>query len=309
MFSFSWWNKSVEPAIVGPPRLSEDLEREIFLLAAFQAPLKIVANHILVAKRTRLWLEPLLYRTILVLQYDRVRHQLEQRLRRKPGSVLRDGPRNLLIALGEEKEDVAYAEMLLLRCTGVQNLSFHPPLRHSRRFLPAMKGMTDLRRVCTQLQELFDGAIGSVDLQLLPFAKLTHLLLFDEMVNCSESDAAHLAQQLACLPALTHAAVSGKIPHYLPLAILSVSSLRILVNLRQDTRLRTVQMMYERELKDVNDIRFVIAPVDIWVREWEAATKGAPDFWAVAERFVEAKQSGAISSGSDKYWTDDDMTV
>lgn len=81
-------------------------------------------------------------------------------------------------------------------------------------------------------------------------------------------------------------------------------------------------MLYERELSDIQDARFVIMPFG--VGEWEDAARGMKDdFWVEAERFVDGKRrkqfpgtllfivayGGLTFSVAERFWTDEDMTV
>ncbi|KAJ7062542.1 hypothetical protein C8F01DRAFT_1134516 [Mycena amicta] len=308
MFLLSRLTRPSQPAISGPPRLPEDLERQILLLAASEDTTSIPAL-VRVAKRTQLWLEPLLYRVLVLLEYSDSLAFIEDRLKRKPDSVWHDGPRHLYLSLGDDERSVSALETLLRKCTEVEDLNFFLPAYQSRRFLAPLDGMTNLKRLHIGLQRLFDGSLAGIDLGRPAFANLTHLLLFDQLEHCTESDATYLSHQLSLLPALTHIATWGSIPGHLVLSILSSSpSLRIFVSLRQDMRQLTVQTMYERQLNGVTDVRFVIMPLAIWIQEWEDAARGLKESsWVEAERFVEGKRLGDIDR--DKYWTDDDMTV
>ncbi|KAJ7073189.1 hypothetical protein C8F01DRAFT_1106414 [Mycena amicta] len=332
MFLVEWWKTLTATPISGPPRLPEDLEREIFLLAASDAargtldqnwgvfqtgwsePTRTSIPALMrVAKRTHLWLEPLLYRVLVLLDYTDNAKFIKDRLKNKPPHIWRDGPRYLFLALGDESPNVAVMKELLGKCTGIQDLNFYPPDDHPRAFLPLLDAMKSLRILSTELQALFDDSIHSIDLSRPAFAGLTHLMLFDDLQGCSEADGQHLAPQLALLPHLTNLALVGSVPQHVVLAILSTSDdtntpLRVLVNRRQDLRRWTVQTLYERELSAVQDVRFVIMPFGVWVGEWEDAARGMKvPFWVEAERFVEWKRRKEIPA--ERFWTDEDMTV
>ncbi|KAJ7932124.1 hypothetical protein B0H13DRAFT_810119 [Mycena leptocephala] len=322
MFLLQWWNNLTASPISGPPRLPEDLEREIFLLAAsdtacgssldqnWGAPSRTsIPTLMRVAKRTHRWLEPVLYRILLLLDYPDNTKFIQDRLKNKPPHIWRDGPRYLFLALGDESPNVAVMKELLEKCTGIRDLNFNPPDDHPRLFLPQLDAMTGLRSLSTELQALFDDSILSINLSRPAFAGLTHLMLFDDLPACSEADGQHLAQQLALVPQLTNLALVGSVPQHTVLAILSAcedTRLRILVNRRQDLCQWTVQMLYERELSDIQDARFVIMPFG--VGEWEDAARGMKDdFWAEAERFVDGKRRKQFPA--ERFWTDEDMTV
>jgi hypothetical protein len=266
-----------------------------------------------------------LYRVLLLLDYPDNTKFIQDRLKNKPPHIWRDGPRYLFLALGDESLNVAVMKELLGKCTGIRDLNFYPPDDHPRLFLPQLDAMTGLRSLSTELQALFDDSILSINLSRPAFAGLTHLMLFDDLPACSEADGQHLAQQLALVPQLTNLALVGSVPQHIVLAILSAcddTRLRILVNRRQDLCRWTVQMLYERELSDIQDARFVIMPFG--VGEWEDAARGMKDdFWVEAERFVDGKRrkqfpgtllfivayGGLTFSVAERFWTDEDMTV
>ncbi|KAJ7059496.1 hypothetical protein C8F01DRAFT_1370418 [Mycena amicta] len=232
----------------------------------------------------------------------------QDRLKRKPDSVWRDGPRHLCLSLGDDERTVCAPETLLRKCTEVEDLNFFLPAYQPRRFLAPLDGMMNLKRLHIQLERLFDGALSRIDLSRPDFANLTHSLTSS---TTASSRTPHISLTTPTLrpPSLIHIAMCqwSSIPQHLVLSILSSPTLRIFVSLRPDTRRLTVQTMYERELTGVTDVRFVIMPLVIWIREWEDAARGLKEsFWAGAERFVEGKRRGEIDL--DKCWTDDDMT-
>ncbi|KAF7299938.1 hypothetical protein HMN09_01001500 [Mycena chlorophos] len=312
MFLVNWFERLTTTPISGPPRLPEDLEREIFLLAALDdAQGTSIPSFLRVAKRTRLWLEPVLYRVMLLLDYRDNAKFIAHRLKTKPAQIWHDGPRHLFLALGDESTNVPVMLDLLVKCTELRNITFYPPDDHPRAFLPALDGMNALGKLSTELGALFDNSIASIDLSRSGFARITHLMLFDDLPSVSAADAEHLAGQLTLLPELTHLALAGGVEQHLLLTILAALSderLRVLVNRRTDTRRRSVQMLYEDELSGVTDVRFVIMPFGLWVREWEQAARGMKDeFWVEAEGFVEDKRKRRIPA--DQFWTDASMTV
>ncbi|KAF7329650.1 hypothetical protein MKEN_00228000 [Mycena kentingensis (nom. inval.)] len=303
----SWFKSPPPAAISGPPILPEDLERHILLIAGGdnRANLNALMS---VAKRARLWIEPLRYR-IWVLYFQDVEHA-KRLLHNKPDSVWRDGPRHVFLSNGDELQDADFVEGLLHKCTGIRNLSLYAPSDQPERVLAALDGLRDLRELSTDLAGYFGGSLGAVDLARPAFERLTHLSLMDELEGCAEDDGAHLAQQLALLPVLTHIALVDDLPAHLANAILTSKrdGLRVLVNLRQDTWRWPVRVMYERTFGDVTDARFVIAQLGMWIQRWEDVARGeAIGFWKQAETFVEKKRRGEIPA--DVYWTEKDMTV
>ncbi|KAF7303463.1 hypothetical protein MIND_00575100 [Mycena indigotica] len=313
MFLAEWWLRLTYPPVAGAPRLPEDLEREIFIRAALADTRGTHIPRLLrVAKRVHSWLEPYLYRVLLLLDYTDNAKFIADRLTSKPPHIWRDGPRHLFLALGDDSPNVTVMRELLSACPRLEDINFYPPDDQPGVFLPALRGMEELRQLSTELAALFDRTrgISSIDLTGPGFAALTHLMLFDDLPFVTEFEATHLSTQLALLPALTHLALVGTIQKHLVIAILTTcdATLRVLVNRRPDLRRHTVQTMYERELSGVTDVRLVIMPFGVWVGEWEDAARGVKDdFWVEAEQFVAQKRQKQIDA--DTFWTDENMTV
>ncbi|KAJ7477026.1 hypothetical protein B0H11DRAFT_2234979 [Mycena galericulata] len=296
---FSWISSRTPSGALPntPPRLPEDLEREILEIVAFQHP-ETIPTLVRIARRTLLWLEPLLYR-VLVLLDDAATVRIQDRIKRKPAALWRDGPRHLFLSVQSHPE---FARTLLSRCTGLEDLMLYCDAERPREFLPALEAM-QLRRLGVDMSDFF-GAQAKMDLCGPAFASITHLLLMDDRFGAADLDVC--AAQLAALPALTHLALADDVPRELMLAVLErCPALYVLVNLRNNFQRHTVQFV-AREL-GVEDPRLVILALDMFTEEWVAGAKGGEDFWVRADRFVDKKRKGEIDAAT--YWIDDDQIV
>ncbi|KAJ7430451.1 hypothetical protein B0H11DRAFT_2135846, partial [Mycena galericulata] len=216
------WISAKDPSGVlpdTPPRLPEDLEREIFEIVAFQHP-ETIPTLVRIARRTIPWLEPLLYR-VLVLLDDAATVRIQDRIERKPAELWRDGPRHLFLSAQSDPE---FARNLLSKCTGLEDLMLFCDADRPREFLPALDAMR-LRRLGVDMSHLFGGH-AKMDLRGPAFAGLTHLLLMD--IHFSDADVC--STQLSFLPSLTHLALIEYVSRELMLAVLDrYAVLRVLV--------------------------------------------------------------------------------
>ncbi|KAJ7889762.1 hypothetical protein B0H13DRAFT_1578090, partial [Mycena leptocephala] len=181
------------------PALPLDLERHIFELCACSRPV-VIPKLMLVAWRVKEWVEPLLYRTIIISPsysnskmiegYPGFTKQIVSTvMHSKPAVFFRDSVRHLLLhAVSDD-----FVRYLLSTCTGVENLwapnagcalvefSTTPfPLKHLyTRFVPLFHDVPSTSPIFDQLTnlELIGPPSEQVDisskLSLLP--RLTHL--------------------------------------------------------------------------------------------------------------------------------------
>ncbi|KAJ7431522.1 hypothetical protein B0H11DRAFT_2210229 [Mycena galericulata] len=289
-------NSSAAP-LDTPQRLPEDLEREILEIVAFKHP-ETIPTLVRIARRTLLWLEPLLYRVLLLLDDDAI-DRIQDRIERKPAALWRDGPRHLFLSVQSPQE---FARNILSRCTGLEDLMLSCDSGRPREFLPALEAM-QLRRLGVDMSDFFGGQ-AKMDLRGPAFSSITHLLLMDD--HFGDADVDVCATQLAVLPSLTHLALVDGVPRELMLAVLErCAALYVLVNLRNNFRRHTVQFV-AREL-GIEDPRLVILALGMFTKEWVAGAKGGEDFWVRADTFVDKKRKGEIDAAT--YWIDDDQIV
>ncbi|KAF7300339.1 hypothetical protein HMN09_00917200 [Mycena chlorophos] len=315
--------EAVAATLADGPRLPEDLERDIFLYAAqatsglddgdsaqVEVDVETVKRLVLVAKRTRDWLQPLLFRSLVLVEHTSQTRlpALSFLLSSKPAEFWAHGPRTIVLNVAFGPDDAAVVLPLLKACTRLERLTIASPDSERRRLLLCLAKMTELKRLSAELGMLFDHTIGSVDLSMpvFPGHTLTHLSLLDELYGISPSEEAHLASQLSTLSELRYLALYGMVAASFLLGVLaSCPRLRLLANRFPDSGRTTVQTMYERHLTTVTDVRFVIMPHGRLNAEWEEGDK--QDWWDEAERFVEEKKQGKIDAG--RFWTDENMII
>ncbi|KAJ7142651.1 hypothetical protein C8R44DRAFT_865972 [Mycena epipterygia] len=294
------------------PRLPEDLERKILEIVAFEDHASI-PTLLPVAKRTLSWLEPVLYRVLVLLDDPRTISRVRDLIARKQDSLWRDGPRHLFMAIKSSPDD---ANALLSKCSNVEDLVVYCDRTQPRRFLPHLQVMP-LRRLSIDMADMF-GSRAAMDLRSAAFTGLTYLLLMDDLLqDVPEEDQDvfrpddevpedHWITKIAHLPCLTHLAFVEEVPREMLDTVLKRSStLQVLVNLRLDLRRMPVQSLHRR--LRIEDERFVIMPFVTWAEDWEAGARTGKDFWASADEFIAAKRRKEIDAGT--YWTDDDMMV
>ncbi|KAJ7915063.1 hypothetical protein B0H13DRAFT_2001033 [Mycena leptocephala] len=268
------------------PRLPPELERHIFELAAL-TDRKRIPSYLRVAHRVHLWIEPLLYDTVLL---DHPTHPPNTRRppdeRRLTPADTRDAAFlashvHHLNLSGSIPHDQLHA--LLAACTGTGTLALWLPLPRPPNMLPLLLA-TPLKRLSADLAYLFGGALR-VDLGHAAFAALTHL----ELLTAPFDDWG-LHAGLARAPALTHLAFRDKFhPCVLRGALAHCRGLRA-VGVIWSARRSAVDV---RE-GEVVDARLFMTICRDHVEEWETSVRGGWDIWARAEEFIAKKEAGEI---------------
>ncbi|KAJ7671208.1 hypothetical protein B0H17DRAFT_1085256 [Mycena rosella] len=216
------------------PRLPPDLERDIFELDALENR-RSVPRLLRVARRVKLWIEPLLYRVVFLSEgkaypHGKVESDSENivftplimaaAIEQHPAWFFHTHARHLYIDCGAysdpptsirfmDRDPMTPGERpgtpqerasMLAACTGVINVMLLNILE-PQTLLPALSRMP-LQQLQANLGSLFgDGADPApVDFTVPLFANITHLAVFDD-VTLRVTD---WAQGLALLPRLTH---------------------------------------------------------------------------------------------------------
>ncbi|KAJ7744069.1 hypothetical protein DFH07DRAFT_963905 [Mycena maculata] len=292
----------VKPRLMRPlPALPLEIEQEIFEWRAISDPSSITVL-MRVSRRVRLWVEPYLYRVIMVgawPPYSIMKDDILGVTQSKPASFYRDAVRHLYLREVQEPRFSWSPEVLQL-CSRTHNLaaaggSANPTL------IPILLQM-DLRRLSLSLGELFGGA-ERIDLKHPLFNYITHLDIFDDIPEADTQIVPHIA----ALPVLTHLCMNNHVPADILRALLSdCPSLNIFVNLWH--WYRTPSGRIQARNPPLRDARFVVGVYRDYAREWEAGARGEePDFWTIAEDFVAQKRSGAIPES--RYWMVDEDEV
>ncbi|KAJ7613623.1 hypothetical protein DFH06DRAFT_1242449 [Mycena polygramma] len=247
------------------PVLPTDLEREIFEITAVRYP-RSIPRLVLVAQRVKIWIEPMLYRTLSVVESayrfqdtQTLRIEVDASLHSKPASFLRSHVRH--VALSKIPTDMAAS--ILSVCTEATSLAiFQTPAAPT--LLPLLVPMP-LSRLSVGLAELFGRP--TVDFGHPIFARLTHLDIFE-----AGWDSDHMVSGLSGLPRLTHLSFNpdpNETTPRVPDILASCELLQVLVILFPD----------ENDMRDVgdeykcfsDDLRFVTMVVMITWRIGRAA--------------------------------------
>ncbi|KAF7368607.1 hypothetical protein MVEN_00184600 [Mycena venus] len=268
--------------------LPVELEREIFELTAFLHPECMLAL-VLVARRVKIWIKPMLYQTISVHQhmfkceFSRLPLRAVAKLITSQPVALRYHTRHICFAGVQMSEMVVD---LLSRCGVAENLAFiKTPCPAA--LLPIL-GALPLQRLSLALSHSF---------QLFPwpnpfdgrhsiFSQLTHLDILDPHV---EIDEWRTWSGLAQIPRLTHLSTRTHMSESVLHGVLQhCKLLQVLVwvygiqELLDENRARA-------ELTD--DPRFVTLVSGELLLDWEAGARGGEDYWARANALVKKRRS------------------
>ncbi|KAJ6555993.1 hypothetical protein B0H19DRAFT_1151724 [Mycena capillaripes] len=271
-----WKNTSL-----GEPKLPPELEREIFEIAAVSHPTTI-PTLMLKAGRVRDWIEPLLYRIVMITSSRRricgfsnvPLEILLQVITIKPPSFL-EGIKYLLLADTFAPSSV---RAILAACRGVRHLMAHshvPLTSH----LNSLADLRCLTRLTVHIEELFPRTI---DFTHPLFRNVTHLELFDFPLRLNTSHA--LCIGLPLIPNLTHFAFNGEslTIDLRPILSTTLSHLQCVAAVTQDADLEGMDAAHT--LSD--DERFVCIGQTNYYNDWVQGAIGGEDFWAIAEAFI-----------------------
>ncbi|KAJ6481923.1 hypothetical protein C8R45DRAFT_1003463 [Mycena sanguinolenta] len=253
-------------------RLPPELERQIFEIAA-NSHSKSIPTLLLVARRVKIWLEPILYNVVFLSPspsgFEFQSPAISQHVRHLCITYAEVSPRCL--------------DPILANYSAVQNLALAG--RHSG-LLPFISAMP-LRRMSTNLANLFSS--GGIDFMHPLFSRITHLQVWDNLDTTRWED----WRGLAAIPNLTH------------LAFLMTKSFLIFQNtLAACPGLKVLIYQYS-SLSDnpefgveslAHDTRFVCLHAKSFYVEWQRGARGGEDFWVRAEKFIARRNCGEIAS-------------
>ncbi|KAJ7670070.1 hypothetical protein DFH06DRAFT_1293966 [Mycena polygramma] len=265
------------------PTLPADMERLIFETAAVLWP-RLIPTFMLVAWRVKIWVEPILYRTLIVVTslWD-----LDRRIYEETHPFIIES--SVLLSLIHTKSPPFFrdsdAAIILSTCSNVQNLWLQPwsEVVVPQRNLP-------LKRLHSWLSALFPS--GHPDFTHPMFASITHLEIFDTAAYIDEQ----VLSALTLLRSLTHLAVKND-NEYLPMRF---------GLLRPSTSLRVVALLLDRADWDVDvpsfrdvpelalDARFVIIHCPRHLDAWILEARNGQDSWSRAEDFIAKRTSREV---------------
>ncbi|KAJ7116224.1 hypothetical protein C8R43DRAFT_1137901 [Mycena crocata] len=316
------------------PSLPLDLERTIFEIAALSRPVAI-PELMRVAWRVKTWVEPLLYRSLVVCEKDR-RYLVSgfpacdvsrfmHLLRTK--SFIGDSVRNLMLDIptgnasaynpsifstlrqliielaGRDSSDMQLITKVLSACCRVEKLyitspSIEYPILDALSSIPVIP-LRYLHCDFKVLQCLMSNPCPLHIFKQPHFRQLTHLELFnglDQLLGAGDDqEPAHWAS-ITALPELTHLAFrTRKLLPICPYLLQTSKTLCALVILQLSAPPTVI-------LLDVltADPRFVILRLkgdgdDCWSYDWRQGVLTGRDYWARADEFIAKRISGEIS--------------
>ncbi|KAJ6508152.1 hypothetical protein C8R45DRAFT_966485 [Mycena sanguinolenta] len=257
------------------PTLPPELEHRIFETAALARPTSIPAL-MLVAKRVRCWVEPILYHVVFLRRsahdeaYDLglpifTPDAVEQR----PYEYFQH-VRYLFIGASV---DETMLQAWLRACTGITNL--FAQCDYTPEILPLLSRLTEIRYLT------ISGDVFSDPFSFSP--NLTHLELLD-----SESNLDHICQSITLIPRLTHIAFNSSMESRLHPTLCANAQLRCIVflsplhsfdgsPLADDDRFVCV---YE------NEVRYYV--------DWLHGAVFGQHYWSLADAFLAARRAGKI---------------
>ncbi|CAK5276631.1 unnamed protein product [Mycena citricolor] len=272
------------------PFLPPELEWLIFEFAAKMHP-QCIVQCIRVARRVRIWLEPLLYGKFLVedstAEHIRATVSLDTMLgilSAKPPDFLRRHIHHLALSTSMEEDVLA---RLLQACSNVKDLCLWSGGTSLATWLQVRR-LENLERLSVNMQTLFiDASDGETYLPptvelLTAFRRITHLDLFGHISHATWP-------VFAALPALTNLAFNDDFfPETLDATFERCPNLRVLVviyNAWEDYHCK----FQERE--DVSlDARVCLVYCGNFTGDWLEGLAGGVDFWTRAEQFLERKR-------------------
>ncbi|KAJ7620245.1 hypothetical protein FB45DRAFT_148850 [Roridomyces roridus] len=277
------------------PVFPPELERCIFEICAHQSPV-LITKLMLVAWRVKEWLEPILYRTIL-LGYTNpcpygypvssflsgVIHDSRGKSRER----FRHSCRNLLVLHCDQWEQI------LEGCCRLENLYLCGSSQNTGHSSDLSAVVPMLKRL--HMDNLPHPLLSSPGSSHTVFPHLTHL----EILGVSYPrplDEIYLSS-ITSLPQLTHLSFNHQDLEDIFLSILQ-NCLQLQVLLHFDGK-RDRPFADEDSL--VKDVRFVVCRVDYlqdwnWVEDWLMGVDSEIDYWCRAERFIAKRRAGEIDA-------------
>ncbi|KAJ6571221.1 hypothetical protein B0H19DRAFT_1129421 [Mycena capillaripes] len=279
----------MESRTVDCPKLPRELERIIFEMAALSRPC-LIPTLILVAWRIKDWLEPLLYRAVMVsavpprqlLGFHIFRERILLRaIDNKPPAFFQNHVRHLFLENAPNREDM---EAILTACDHVTHLVFL--VRSPSPFLPVLASLQCLQRFTIGIEALFTGWSG-VDFAHPVFRNITHL----ELLETYYPDVERISPGLLLVPHLTHIAFNIDLPpRGSPLD----------TQLRADARLMCIIFLARPWIigqyigREVDERVVCIDRRTEYREQWLRSADTGSDYWALAEEFIAAKRIARV---------------
>ncbi|KAJ6564606.1 hypothetical protein B0H19DRAFT_1259028 [Mycena capillaripes] len=268
--------------LLQPPVLPPELEQEIFITAATMHE-EAIPTLLLVAHRVLVWIEPLLYRTLIFRKTRHYKSRLSaaiQIIQTKPPAVIPKNVHDVMVWHPNSKHEIC---TLLSMCSGVQNVVLHSLTPATVLCLSSLQRLQRLT-----LPEPLRSEVPQIHPSMPFFLALTHLHI--------HTFVGHLNRQwIGALPSLTHFCIEQPLDVDLP---------DLLGVLQECTKLRILVCTYPLDslsggiLRNptawIDDHRVVLLALDVetdaYVQDWRSGAAGGRDFWVRAEEFLAKKQ-------------------
>ncbi|KAF8177046.1 hypothetical protein K438DRAFT_1845845, partial [Mycena galopus ATCC 62051] len=272
------------------------LEREVFKICAVSRPATI-PKLMLVARRVKEWVEPLLYRIVCIGPrpppgFPRFLMEIIMpAIRRKPSSFFETAVRHLMIRYYQDRDEV---DEILDVCTGVQHLSLAYHLSIDS-IDEAPDSWLD-RIVSFPLERLQIHSRESLMRVLAPEHTLCRHLTHLEITGFIAYDAHAVCDALIALPHLSHLAFSNsQFVHSCPQLLESCKRLRALVcqALYDVEEIQTHRAVLERDAHFVQ-FSWEFLQANNGTIDWYIGAQGGVDTWAKIERFIAKRRSREI---------------
>ncbi|KAJ6475924.1 hypothetical protein C8R47DRAFT_1141779 [Mycena vitilis] len=263
------------------PTLPPELERYIFEICASCWPISI-PNLILVAYRVKVWMEPLLYRTMAVEYEGPIAEfppypadNIISAIHKKPPSFFHGAVRHLSLF----NNSTYHSEEILGACTGVENL-WLSDLQDA--WIPLIASLP-LKHLYTSCYSLLHALPPTHQV----FSRLTHL----EIDDCVDDPDGGGGLVLAALPHLTHLSFSHSgLILICPRLLECSTTLRVLVYLNRYEPLHNET----QAVGLARDVRFVVMRLPNYIRDWCMGAQYGADYWTKAEEFIARRRRGEI---------------
>ncbi|KAJ7807639.1 hypothetical protein B0H13DRAFT_2482905 [Mycena leptocephala] len=264
---------------VADRRLPPELERVVFETAAMSAGLTFIPNLMLVASRVKDWIEPLLYRVVIicsgrvprgfpVLTYD---------------ILLRSSVRSLFL---DHNANPSSVEAILSACSHVTNLFVQLPSTPHLQYLGALQ---HLRRLTVDVDAIMRHPVVNVQHLATAFPSLTHLHLLGR--GGRPANVEGLGVFLASIPNLMHLAFNRS---------WNIYSSAWKAHPQLDARLQYITCVVHKD-SDGFEIDNLVTADNRFVRiyqridfpaDWLRGAEMRMDHWALAEAIV-ARRMGS----------------
>ncbi|KAJ7622346.1 hypothetical protein FB45DRAFT_1061880 [Roridomyces roridus] len=281
--------------LVFAPVLPHELEQEIFVTAAYIEPLAI-PKFMLVAWRVKLWVEPLLYRVVMLsgseadnalglnaASWYPCRSDLFIQSLGSPSTLGESIHHLCLVSVDPDR-----IQPILSAASNVQDLWIN---NLTRDHWPIVSTMP-LRRLHCSLEAF---TLPKIDFRHPMFSQLTHF----ELTFVPHFTEDVWSAGLAAIPNLTHFAYNSDLEllSLSPTLLRGCESLRALIFLAMAHMPILARSTIDPHLKDLaRDPRFVQLVCTRYVRDWQMGALKGIDYWARADEFISKRRSGEIDA-------------